>query len=366
MRKKMYKSQNGSISMFVMVAMAFFLTTIIGVFVVSGKRAQTQTESLNILQGKYYTEGEEQTKYYSKISDSGKIPIYTKEQLWSIGENKLVEIDGKIYDFSQNNVNNYELKNDIIINIKTDLANSKFKDNYIYGNNTINKNNFGVYYYYEGNYYVPVQYSDGTTTNNLCSGIPVLSASGTEFKNINTNTNTSELSGKYYLFDYKNYYLTNNDLEENWKFSALNNYVTNFEKNNFGNMIRVSCTANNTDHSLGGNVGMIIYNEAIDVTNIDSIIMECSAWTNYSNATNYTTIGISNTNSTTEYQDYYSFEKSQGIEHYGTNETKYTIKLDLREYTGKYYLKVTTRHELPDNIYYTSTTQINKIYPIFK
>lgn len=199
MRKNNYKSQNGSISMFVMVALAFFLTTIVGIYVISGKRAQTQTESLGMVKGKYYTENEENQRHTAKIADdSAIIPIYTKEQLWSIEENKTVEIEGKIYNFTQTQYTRYELKNDIIINIKTDLANSKFKDNYIYGNNTINKNNFGVYYYYEGNYYVPVQYSDGTTTNNLCSGTPVLSASGTDFKTINTNT--TGLSGKYYLF----------------------------------------------------------------------------------------------------------------------------------------------------------------------
>ena len=83
--KKCYKNENGAISAFVMFAMVFFLVVIVGVYMISSKRAQTQTQSLEMVQGKYYTEGQEKEKYDAKIAKStDKIPIYTKEQLWSV------------------------------------------------------------------------------------------------------------------------------------------------------------------------------------------------------------------------------------------------------------------------------------------
>lgn len=152
--KKCYKNENGAISAFVMFAMVFFLVVIVGVYMISSKRAQTQTQSLEMVQGKYYTEGQEKEKYDAKIAKStDKIPIYTKEQLWSIGTGKAVEIEGKVYDFSNTNLSQYELKNDIVINI------DELGSNEIDEPNGIQKNNFEIYYYDNGNYYIPA--SDG-------------------------------------------------------------------------------------------------------------------------------------------------------------------------------------------------------------
>lgn len=376
--RKFVKSQKGAISMFVMIAMLFFLVSMMGIYAVSAKRAQTQTESVEMVQNKYYQEGEEQEKYAEKIAKTDEmIPIYTKEQLWSIGENKAIEIEGKVYDFSNTDLTKYELKNDIVINIETDLANSKFKDNLVFGNNTIHKNGYDISYFYAGNYYVPINYS-GTT---ITEGTAVLSASGTDFSNISNIT--TGLTGKYYLFDYKNYYLTFNSLETNWNFSALNTYASGFGKvdtsgissklGKLGNTINASCTANYNsatgaagDHSLGGNIGMILYNQPIDVTNIDKIVMNCWLYSNAPTATNYTRIGIAKSNASSEYNDYYAFEKSEEIQNYGNNLNKYTVELDVSNDTGKYYLKVTTRHEYPEGLYNTSSTTIDSIYPIFK
>lgn len=376
--KKFYRSQNGAISMFVMIAMLFFLVSMMGIYMISSKRAQAQTESVGLVQDKYYQEGEEQEKYAEKIAQTDEIiPIYTKEQLWSIGENKAIEIEGKVYDFSETDLTKYELKNDIVINIQTDLANSKFKDNLVFGDNTINKNGYDISYYYAGNYYVPINYS-GTV---IVDGTAVLSASGTDFSNISNIT--TGLTGEYYLFDYKNYYLTFNNLETNWNFSVLSTYASGFGKvdtsgiasklGKLGNTINASCTANYNsatgvagDHSLGGNIGMIIYNQPIDVTNIDKIVMNCWLYSNAPTATNYTTIGIANSNASSEYNDYYVFKKSKEIQNYGSTLNKYMVELDVSDYTGKYYLKVTTRHEYLDGLYNTSSTTIDNIYPIFK
>ena len=65
----MKKNQKGAISVFVVVTMLFFLITIVGVYTIASKRAQTQTESVELVKGKYYTEGEEQALYQQKVSD---------------------------------------------------------------------------------------------------------------------------------------------------------------------------------------------------------------------------------------------------------------------------------------------------------
>lgn len=96
--------------------------------------------------------------------------------------------------FHGTDLSQYELKNDIMINIETDLAISQCKDQYMFGHDTIQKNNFNVSYYYKGDYYIPVNYS-GT---NLAEGNAVLSASGDNFSTISNVT--TGLTGNYYLF----------------------------------------------------------------------------------------------------------------------------------------------------------------------
>lgn len=149
MKKCKYKNQNGAISAFVMVAMLFFLTTIIGVYMVVSKRAQTQIKSIDILEGQYYTENEEKDIYKTKVASEGDIiPVYTKEQLLCIGQTgKAVEIEGKVYDFSEINLTKYELKNDIVINLPDDDI-TEIKDY------SELETNYKVYYYYNNDYYV--------------------------------------------------------------------------------------------------------------------------------------------------------------------------------------------------------------------
>lgn len=184
-------------------------------------------------------------------------------------------------------------------------------------------------------------------------------------------------------------YLTADDGEANWNFSILNSKYSGFGKvdtsgisgliGKKGNIINASCTANFNaatgqagDHSMGGNVGMIIYNQPIDVTNISKIVMDCWLYSNAATATNYTTIGISHSNDQAqsdnllEYDKYYAFDKSQQVSNYGANGVqKYKLELDLGDYTGYYYLKITTRHEYPNGLHNTSSTAIDKVYPIF-
>jgi len=230
MKRKTKSSQNGAISVFVMITMVFFLLTILGAYMISSKRAQAQTESIQLVEGQYYTENEENNVYRNKVADSASvIPIYTQQQLWSIGSEEAIEIEGKVYTFHEGSV--YELKNDIIINI-AEMEGAKGFDE-----TKLNKNHYEIYYYYDGNYYIATQYSDGTTVKNLADGEPVLSASGDNFSNISSTT--TGLVGKYYLFDYKykNYYLKFDSLEENWTYSTLNTRDSVFEKTDPYNLI---------------------------------------------------------------------------------------------------------------------------------
>ena len=147
MRKEKLKSQKAAISIFVVVAMLFFLVTIMGLFMITSKRAQTQTESFGMIQDQYYEEGEETEKYFSKIATSSEIiPIYSKEQFWSIGTGTKVEIEGKIYTFSD--TAQYQLQNDIILNISIQ------EDFPIVDASKIDNNNYEIYYFYNDNYYV--------------------------------------------------------------------------------------------------------------------------------------------------------------------------------------------------------------------
>lgn len=170
MKRKIKSSQNGAISVFVMITMVFFLLSILGVYLISSKRAQTQTESAQLIQGQYYTENEENDRYRSKIADNlAIIPIYTKEQLWSIGSGKAIEIEGKVYTFSSGA--NYELKNDIIINLE------EMKNSNIIDESKINKNNYEICYFHNEDYYELIRYSDGNSIKSLVDGIPIISVS---------------------------------------------------------------------------------------------------------------------------------------------------------------------------------------------
>lgn len=146
------KNQNGAISMFVLMAMLFFLVTIVGIYTIGSKREQTQTESVQLVKEKYYTEGEENTIYEQRVSNiTTNIPIYTKEQLWSMGTGKEIEMEGVTYHFAAGAT--YELKNDIVMNMDADMK--------IVDEANVVKNGYEIYYYnVENNQYYNLASSD--------------------------------------------------------------------------------------------------------------------------------------------------------------------------------------------------------------
>ena len=156
----------------------------------------------------------------------------------------------------------------------------------------------------------------------------------------------------------------NLNLNSNWNLSSILSDETGFDRN--GGNLYVSYTANKVDHSLGGNVVMLVYNKQIDLTNIDKIVMNSELYSNHPNATNYTNLGICSSNSATSYNDFYSFEKSTEVINYGNVHNNYNLVLDVSNYTGNYYLKITTRHELLDDIAFTSGNVIKNVYLKYK
>lgn len=137
-----------------------------------------------------------------------------------------------------------------------------------------------------------------------------------------------------------------------------------------GYIIGVSYTANwngvTGDHSLGGNVGMIISNDTVDVTKMEKIVIDGWLYDNCDSADNVTTIGIAESNSSAEFNDYYSFVESSTVTSHGKNLNKYKLELDVSKLTGNYYLKVTTRHEDTAHTCCSAFNKIDRIYPVYK
>lgn len=136
------KNQKGAISIFVLLSMLFLLAIIVGIYTINSKRVQTQIESVELVKDKYYVEGEENIILDERVSKQTKnIPIYTKEQLWTMGTGKSVEIEGVIYTFAEDAT--YELQNDIVLNLDTDMEQT-------FDDSNLKLNNYEIYYYDSG------------------------------------------------------------------------------------------------------------------------------------------------------------------------------------------------------------------------
>jgi len=114
------KKEKGAITLFVLIAILFFIMVLINLLIVTANRANKQVETTKQavdIYGKSVDEIEDLYKSY--FGDKNVIPIYTAEELQILatlttGESKNVSIKetgGKIYSFSLDKV--YVLKNDI-------------------------------------------------------------------------------------------------------------------------------------------------------------------------------------------------------------------------------------------------------------
>ena len=129
-----------------------------------------------------------------------------------------------------------------------------------------------------------------------------------------------------------------------------------------GGGIGAASDYSNTD----GNVCMIIYKKLIDVTNIDKIILKCQLDENANWLTNKTKIGLCNSNSLNKASDYYNFQKSTEVTDKTMSAATYVLQLDVSNYTGSYYLKVTTERIGNEAEGKTAATKINSMYPVYK
>lgn len=153
---KNIKNQKGAISVFVVLAMTFFLVFVLGAYTIASRRSQIQTMTLTELQGAYKENADElvTARYASK---SEVIPVYNLEQFKLIGSNEYVEVDGKIYKYGANEENSndnysYILKGNIIIDMEEyfsqDLSEIEFFEEKFYSKEyKIDKAEYDLYYY---------------------------------------------------------------------------------------------------------------------------------------------------------------------------------------------------------------------------
>ena len=110
---KKIKSENGGITILVLVSILFMVSFLITSYVITANKVQTQKEIIQETRKIYESQRSMEEIYNSYFGDDEIIPIYTAEQLLAIGTGEELEINGKIYTFSENAV--YILKNDIDI-----------------------------------------------------------------------------------------------------------------------------------------------------------------------------------------------------------------------------------------------------------
>lgn len=170
---KKLKSQKGAISLFVILAMLFFLAFMLGIYSVTSRRNAAQIEAVRET-AKIYSMGIDPATAYDSmvsVSDGSIIPIATVEQLQML--KKVTEsgvesevnytVNGKIYTYkkyieppegvTKKNVT-YVLNNDIIIDMNSESygidgkADIEIYDYMLYNKTkyNINMNNHNIYY----------------------------------------------------------------------------------------------------------------------------------------------------------------------------------------------------------------------------
>ena len=110
---KRFKNENGAITILVLTSILFMVSFLISTYVIVANRVQIQKEIISEIRRTYEPEKSLEEIYNSYFDEDGIIPIYIEEQLLAIGTGEKLNINGKIYTFSNDAV--YMLKNDIDI-----------------------------------------------------------------------------------------------------------------------------------------------------------------------------------------------------------------------------------------------------------
>lgn len=177
---KNIKDQKGAISLFVILAMLFFLAFILGAFSITSRRNATQLEAVRET-AKIYSSGVDANTLYDSMlatTPNTTIPITTFEQL---KEAKRIEesataiqtnytINGKLYTYKKDA--SYVLANDIILDMTSEIngkSDITIYDYLLYDkeNYNINLNNHNIYYRLsDGSLWKCIFYHNIGTTNN--------------------------------------------------------------------------------------------------------------------------------------------------------------------------------------------------------
>ncbi len=152
------KKEDGVISLVVLFIMLFLLIFSLTVYSIIRDKEKVQ-ESKNIELQQIYAKSENEVKDELYVEDDTIIPIYNINELKVVGTGNYVEIKGKVYNCSINK--NYELKNNIIIDVNEDLRNVNigFNDYKFYLDTyNIDKSLYDCYYFYNNTYWKAVAY----------------------------------------------------------------------------------------------------------------------------------------------------------------------------------------------------------------
>lgn len=111
---KKVKSENGAITMIVLVSVIFIVSFLISSYVLISNKAQTQKDIIEETRKIYEPIGSMEEIYNSYFNNSNIVPVYTVEQLLMMGtESKNVNINGKYYNFDNDENTIYVLMNDL-------------------------------------------------------------------------------------------------------------------------------------------------------------------------------------------------------------------------------------------------------------
>lgn len=114
---KTLKSENGAITILVLVSVLFMVSFLISSYVIIANKVQAQKEVIQETRRIYESGKSLEEIYNSYFNVENIIPIYTVEQLMMMGEGALnVNIDGKYYNFENNENTIYVLMNNIEFN----------------------------------------------------------------------------------------------------------------------------------------------------------------------------------------------------------------------------------------------------------
>ncbi len=113
---KKLKKENGAITIITLVSILFMISFLISSYMRISNKVKSQKEILNETKEIYESKVSMEEIYNSYFNNSNIIPIYTVEQLFMMGkEHNNVNINGKYYNFNNNENTIYVLMNDLKI-----------------------------------------------------------------------------------------------------------------------------------------------------------------------------------------------------------------------------------------------------------